>query len=74
VKDATGIHRAAHKLEGTLRTVHDDDLIARAEEIETRAQRGDLDRLDEEVEALVRRLEPVLVALREWRSGESGPS
>ncbi len=70
--DAAGLHRAAHKLEGTLRTVHDDDLIACAEEIEMRARRADLDRLEERVEDLACRLEPVLAALREWRS--SAPS
>ena len=62
--DAAGLHRAAHKLEGTLRTVHDDELIARAEEIEMRARRGDLDRVQERVEDLAGRLEPVLDALR----------
>jgi CheY-like chemotaxis protein len=67
--DAAGLHRAAHKLEGTLRTVHDDELIARAEEIEMRARRADLDRLEDRVEALASRLEPVLAALRDWRSG-----
>jgi PAS domain S-box-containing protein len=65
--DAVGVHRAAHKLEGTLRTVHDDALIARAEEIETRAQRGDLERMEERVADLAERLEPVLEALGEWR-------
>jgi CheY-like chemotaxis protein len=67
--DAAGLHRAAHKLEGTLRTIHDDELIGRAEEIEMRARRGDLDRMQERVEDLVGRLEPVLAALRDWRSG-----
>jgi CheY-like chemotaxis protein len=68
--DAVGLHRAAHKLEGTLRTVHDDELIAGAEEIEMRARRGDLDRVEERVEDLAGRLEPVLAALREWRQGK----
>ena len=67
--DAAGLHRAAHKLEGTLRTVHDDELIARAEEIEMRARRGDLDRVQERVDDLAGRLEPVLEALRGWRNG-----
>jgi hypothetical protein len=66
---AADVHRAAHKLEGTLRTVHDDGLIASAEEIEVRAQRGEIEGLAERVEDLGRRLEPVLDAFREWRSG-----
>jgi len=72
--DAAEVHRAAHKLEGTLRTVHDDELIARAEEIEVQAQRGELDRLQERVEDLAGRLEPVFDALRSWRSGGRNPS
>ncbi|HZI44113.1 MAG TPA: hypothetical protein VFD53_02770, partial [Ilumatobacter sp.] len=46
-----------------------DELIARAEEIEVQAQRGELDRLQERVEDLAGRLEPVFDALRSWRSG-----
>jgi len=71
---ATEVHRAAHKLEGTLRTVHDDGLIACAEEIEVRAQRGEVEGLAERVDSLGRRLEPVLEALRKWRSGGRSPS
>ena len=71
--DAAEVHRAAHKLEGTLRTVHDDELIACAEEIEVQAQRGELDRLQERVEDLAGRLEPVFDALRGWRSGGRNP-
>ena len=72
--DAAGLHRAAHKLEGTLRTIHDDELIARAEEIEIRARRGDLDSVEERVEDLAGRLEPVFAALQDWRLGGRSPS
>jgi CheY-like chemotaxis protein/HPt (histidine-containing phosphotransfer) domain-containing protein len=72
--DAAGLHRAAHKLEGTLRTIHDDELIARAEEIELRARRGELDSLQERVEELVGRLEPVFAALHDWRLGGRNPT
>jgi len=44
-------------------------LIARAEEIELRARRNDLERAQERVEELAARLEPVFRVLREWRSG-----
>jgi PAS domain S-box-containing protein len=70
--DAAGLHRAAHKLEGTLRTVHDERLIECAEEIEMRARRGELDSAQERVEDLAGRLEPVLAALRDWRTGGRG--
>jgi CheY-like chemotaxis protein len=72
--DAAGLHRAAHKLEGTLRTIHDEELIARAEEIEMRARRGDLDCVEERVEDLAGRLEPVFAALHDWRLGGRSPS
>jgi CheY-like chemotaxis protein/HPt (histidine-containing phosphotransfer) domain-containing protein/anti-sigma regulatory factor (Ser/Thr protein kinase) len=72
--DAAALHRAAHKLEGTLRTIHDGDLIARAEEIEMRARRGDLDSVNERVEDLAGRLEPVFTALHDWRSAGQSPS
>jgi HPt (histidine-containing phosphotransfer) domain-containing protein len=72
--DAAGLHRAAHKLEGTLRTIHDDELIARAEEIEIRARRGDLDSAQERVEDLAGRLEPVFAAFEDWRAGGRRPT
>ncbi|HVR29174.1 MAG TPA: ATP-binding protein [Thermoanaerobaculia bacterium] len=72
--DLEGVARAAHKLLGPLRCVRDAGLSAAAEDLVSEARRGELERAEERVGELAARIEPVLAALRAWRSGGGSPS
>jgi len=61
---AAELQREAHTVKGLLATFSDDDGAAEAQEVEKKAKAGELDRLEDAVGNLQRRLHEVANALR----------
>ena len=66
-RDATSLHRAAHKLKGSISTFGATRVSEAAQQLETSGQSADFSRVEHELEALKREIEtftPVLTELR----------